>query len=644
MNSMLVLAAFVMAAVPRPWTPVAANDGVVSVWGREYAFRSNALPVSVKSQGRELLAGPVRIRVTDGAGAACSWTKAGSWLYGATEDSATVCAFQESRKVTADAVTTVEFDGMMKCSLTLVAGPDLQRQSVSNVWLEIPLSPVVARLYQFYPYDWGRNENCGGLTGATAWPFRASVWIGDEESGFAWFCESDENFETADPARVIEVVPGTDETVLRIRLADGRIDLPRTWVFGLEATPVKPFDRTWNARHVVHAPQMGAGSLVRRPEVWWTAQRAFPHGGIDETLDMAAAAGAKVIAFHEDWIPVQNNPESALADFKPIVEACHARGMKAIVYDGYELSPLDPEWGEHHAEWLSKTDHGVFADWTWYRAPAQRDYRSCLRSGFGAKWLERAKRAYDRFGIDGYYLDGTLSAWACANERHGCGWTDGKGRRHCTYPIFAIRKVMRELYEFVDGRGGIINAHQSGYTCPATLAFAHAYWDGEQFVGKDTDVKRTLSLEKFRAEFMGVNHGVPCEFLCYPIPGKWEYEDALALALPHNVLVRPAGFVSVPRLAPVWKTLDDFGVTEAEFVPYWRNPVKVTPASVRVSVWRKRTGEALAVVSNLSPDESVVARITTPSGGTLEVPLEPFRMKLTPLEFGGDRPLRMPVK
>ena len=149
--------------------------------------------------------------------------------------------------------------------------------------------------------------------------------------------------------------------------------------------------------------------------------------------------------------------------------------MKALVYDGYELSPLDPEWGRHHGDWLAHDEKGQPVGY-WYRPPAQRDYRSCLGSGFAAKWLDRAKKASVKLGIDGYYLDGTISPWGCCNEAHGCGWRDEKGKLRPTYPIFSIRRVMRELYEYVDARGGVINAHQSGYTCPATLAFVHANW------------------------------------------------------------------------------------------------------------------------------------------------------------------------
>ena len=637
------LAGMAAAAVPAPWTPVTVKDGDISVWGRTFTFASNALPVRVASAGRDLLAGPMRIVCADGKGDEIVWRKGGSWVQEADEASATVCAWQEADAVAADVTARIEFDGMAKVSLALVPGPNGSRMDLSRAWLEIPLAPGRATLFNYSPASWSKLENTGAVKGPLAWPFRCAVWLGDEDAGLGWFCESDEAFSPADPARAIEVLPGPDATVLRIRLAEKPLAQPTTWVFGLQATPVKPFPKRFNANHTVHAPQMGAGITIKRPEVWWTAQRAFPEGKVEETLAAAAKAGVKTVVFHEDWIPVQNNP-APRADFKALVAACHARGMKALVYQGYELSPLDPMWGDHHADWLAKDRNGKFVSY-WFREPGQRDYRICYNNSSARLWLDRVKKAYDELGLDGVYLDGTIMPRACANERHGCGWRDAEGKLHVTYPFFAVRKMMRELYEFVESRGGRIDAHQSGYVCPATLAFAHSYWDGEQIAvgGNRKDIRRELDLDAFRAEFMGRNHGVPCEFLAYEKPG-WSYDDALAITLLHDVLVRPCGFVAVPRLAPLWRALDDFGATDAEWTPYWKNPVAVSPASVKASVYRKG-GAALLVVSNLSPDAAVSAEVELPggarramdllagrevpvAGGKARVELPPFRMAL----------------
>ncbi len=609
----LAVAAIAGYAVPRPWAPPTLDGTKVGVWGREYAFASNALPVAVTSLGRTLTTGPMRVVCADEKGDEIAWIRGGSFVQERDDESVTICGFCESCVAAVDAVVRVEFDGMAKVSLAFVPGPDANCGKLTKAWLEIPLRADFAKFFNYSPCSWARIENVGSITGPIAWPFRPVAWIGDEKAGFSWFCESDEKFLTAAPGRVIEIVPGPAVTLLRIRLADQTFELPRTFVFGFEATPARPC-ANFHASHTMHSPRMGIGiSGVKRPEVWWTSQRAFPDDDVDGSLDAAQRAGVRTICFHEDWIPVQNNATPQPA-FKAIVDKCHARGIKALVYQGFELSPLDPKWGELFDDSISIQADGRPVSF-WYRAPGQRDYRVCYAGRFAETWLARAKRAYETLGLDGFYLDGTIMPRACANERHGCGWRDAGGKLHATYPIFAVRRMMRELYEFVDARGGRIDAHQSGYLCPATLAFAHSYWDGEQVAcQKAFSPKAVMRPDVFRAEFMGVNHGPAAEFLAYTIPGQWSYANALAVSLAHNVTVRPCGFASLGEFAPVWRRLDAFGFADAVFHPYWENGIATTPESVKASYWQRADGRRLYVISNLDPEQAVDAHVELPGG------------------------------
>lgn len=620
--SLVVTASY--AAVPKPWSVPVEKAGTVSVWGREYSYASNALPVSVKALDSELLAGPMRVICTDADGKVVEWKKAGSFVQDRDEESVTVCGWQEAEIAAVDAVSRIEFDGMIKISVAFVSGPASNTGSLTGAMIEIPLKRSAATLFQIFPGQWGTANNAGAVRGSLKWPFLASVWLGNERAGLCWFCESDEKFLPADKDGVIEVVPEGDVTLLRIRLADRKFETPRTYVFGLQATPVKPMPKDFLSAHTMHSPRMGVYVTgVKRPEVWWTAQRAFPEKKIEESLDLAAKSGVGTICFHEDWVPVQNNPRPQ-ADFKAIVDGCHRRGMKVLVYQGYELSPLDPLWGDWCEDGLVHWANGKPGS-GWFREPGQRDYVVCYKSGFSGEWLARIKKAYDELGLDGVYLDGTITPRGCANARHGCGWTGPDGRRRKTYPIFAVRRMMRELYEFVTERGGRLDAHQSGYACPATLAFVHSYWDGEQLAAGKDSVKELLDIDAFRAEFMGVNHGVPAEFLCYE-KADWTYENALAIALLHNVMVRPCFFTSLSRIAPVWKTFDDFGVSEAKFVPYWENPVPTTPACVKASAWCRPDGTRLYIISNLSPKENIEAKVDFP-GGRRTFSLDPFTFR-----------------
>jgi len=603
------------AAVPQPWTPVTASGTTVSVWGRDYGFGEQAMPASIVATGDELLAGPIRICAAGTNGAEAVWTRGGSWVEKKSDESVTVCAWQESPVVIADVIATVEYDGMMKVTVTALPQRDQPVFSVSKVWVEIPLKPAFATLRATFPRFWGNVDNAGGVHKAMAWPFKSSVWIGNEEKGLNWFCESDEAFANDHPQRVIELLPGEKETVLRIRLCDHFVKrMPASWTFGLQATPVKPFDRSWNANHVVHKIN-ATGADGKQEGGWLTQLGADPVKRFLPQIEGAQKAGAKTVVFHEDWIRIQNNPESALPVFKDVVRACHDHGLKVLVYQGYEISALDPMWQELGDAVVDHDATDATLPVLWCRQPAQRDFPVCYRSKFAKVWLARAKKAYETLGIDGYYLDGTIMPCACVNGQHGCGWTDAEGKRHETYPIFAVREMMKELYSYVHARGGVINAHQSGCVCAPTLAFCHSYWDGEQLAYSSGDIRGMLDLEVFRAEFMGRNHGVPCEFLSAERPGKWTYADALTVTLIHDVFPRPNGHNVLHYLEPVWKAYDAFGATTAEWRPYWKKPLAVTPDTVKVSVYEK-DGAALIVAANLDAKEKAQAEVALPTGMT----------------------------
>ena len=241
------------AEVPEPWTPVCAAQGRVSVWGREYLFGQGALPTGVVSQGRDLLAGPMRLVCRDASGADFVWTRLGHLVLDQSDEYADICAWQGNSNVVADVSAHIEFDGFMKLSVALVPGP-ARGKAPASVWLEIPFKPDVAKLYQYNPMlRWGEFDNAGGIHGRMELPFVSTFWIGDDEAGISWFCENEAPLEVEDRKRVVEVEPGEKETVFRVRLADRPVAMPYAWTFGIEATPVKPWRENVLENRVVHA-------------------------------------------------------------------------------------------------------------------------------------------------------------------------------------------------------------------------------------------------------------------------------------------------------------------------------------------------------------------------------------------------------
>jgi len=58
-----------------------------------------------------------------------------------------------------------------------------------------------------------------------AYAFKPFVWLGDEDRGLAWFCESDENWSPADPQRALTIKRCEDRVLFRCHL----IEQPRCW-------------------------------------------------------------------------------------------------------------------------------------------------------------------------------------------------------------------------------------------------------------------------------------------------------------------------------------------------------------------------------------------------------------------------------
>ncbi|OGV67070.1 MAG: hypothetical protein A3K19_01625 [Lentisphaerae bacterium RIFOXYB12_FULL_65_16] len=646
--------------VPRPWTPVTADTvgaGVnVGVWGRECRFDAQPFLTGLATAGQELLAAPMAL-VGTVAGQPLVWQKSGVMLHKCDADAAVLSGWLTNEHLNVSVTTRIEFDGMMRIDLVVTAhGTNTgtgrrDAPRLENLWLEVPLRSDLATLYTYWPVaatgvvQMGTLKNSGNVPeSGFAVPFKPTLWLGWEEGGLAWFAESARGWFPASEDRVMEVVRRGDQTVLRLHLADAGIPpwqdrqdawdaplVPLTFTFGFQATPVKPIPVDFHEWRINHCGYIGA-SLADK-------------GKRDEQLAEFERLGVKTLVIHEAWNPIQNYPEAhnSAVMSKELSDACHQRGMKLLLYFGYEFSTLAPEWPELWDKVLVKNPQGGIVG-GWDRQPAQRDYIVCYNSEWQDRFIAKMQQFVEAHGIDGVYLDGTSIPWGCANTAHGCGYRKSDGTLEVTFPIFAVRRMMQSLYRIFEPRGGIVNAHQSSCCCIPALAFCHSYWNGEQLGGKFV-----MDLACFRAEFMGRNFGIPCDFLSPP--------QSLALTLIHDVRPRPNGGESLRTLAKVWDVMTRFDVGTAEWLPYWRNAdcVAVQPGEVKVSLYlrrdtKSRTGKALVVVSNLSPDRAVEASVTlqpdalgfrhgmakavdTLSGAELPVAANGLALTLKPLEY-----------
>jgi len=393
----------------------------------------------------------------------------------------------------------------------------------------------------------------------------------------------------------------------------------RTWVHS-ELRKKEPSAAGVPSVHTRFVPaRFGSGLALFDPEVEKVS-----------ALDHLKELGVKTIVFHEHWTDVQNyTMVGHEQELKRLVQEVHKRGMKLLVYFGYEMSSLAPEWEIYGHECLVKAPDAPMPTTGYTRNPPQHANIVCYNSPWQDFIADGVRRTIQEFGIDGVYLDGTIEPWGCPNYLHGCGYRKPDGSWGVTYPIFAVRNLMRRLYSLCTAIGGLVNPHQSTCCTIPTLAFSHSYWDGEQFGGGELagDPLKLLPLATFRAEFMGHNWGVPAEFLVYEKPPAWTMDDALAFTMLHDVCVRPGGIGAVERIAPIWNVWTRFGVHESDcqWHPYWRNAhlVEASPQQVKVSLYSRGKKGALLVVSNLGKEPCAASvRLNLKALGLASSPLK----------------------
>lgn len=609
--------------VPQPFFPVRAetknDEHIVHVIGRDYTIGVDGMLTSIRSQGVELLAAPVRLVMVEEGEPAC-WddnypeNEAESFIQSRSDEQIVICGAKQSKRFIVDTCWRIDYDGCVDIDLKLMTRGQTVAQvfgisatkpllyQLDRLWLEIPLKAEAMTLFHMFPnsemlLDDGsvRPENRLSSSGAVpvqsaAIPFKTLLWLGNEERGLGWFAENDRNWQPENEARAMELVHDGEQLILRVHLldshpfvwnADPRMGMnayaPLSFRFGLHATPVKPFPKQPYIHNAFH---LDCGIKVKGNYIDVLAGR----------YDELKEKGVTTLILHEKWNKCQNwfeLSEFTAHQLKTIVDECHKRGIKVLPYFGYELSSLSPQWSQlQECVAFKKADGSL--DGGWWRVPFQRDYVVCYHSEYQELFLQGIARLMDEYHIDGIYLDSTTYPRLCYDVDHGCGWYDHSGKLHGSYCVDELRRMFKRLYEVVQSRGGEINVHSFGYISFITIPYIHQNWYGEnlQFERMHGDTE-DLNLDYFRAEYLGRNIGAPVEFIAYANPPKWTFEQALACSVLHGILPRPNDLNHpLELMSRVWKVFDVFPIAQAEWMPYWSNDAQSSHEKVKISYYR----------------------------------------------------------
>jgi len=621
----------IVSKVPAPWTPVEfemdTTHAVAKVWGRTYTWDNSLLPVSITTAGKELLAVPAQLHahfkkpsgfLSGNNNQEEVFTKINYTLHSVAEDKVSFVVGATAGNIILNIRYTIDYDGFVEMVMSVIPFWQFAKDPLDSVpWIdglyfEVPIKKPLSSLYHYWPNGESGiiadpdKMGSGALPEAgLQLPFKPYVWSGWEFGGLGIATESDEHIQLTPGTPCITIENKADCRVLRWNLFN---KTPRQWTgeadrwtealapidykFGLQATPVKELRKD---RMDI---RIQVGALDNEGEC------LIPDENGECTLDKFQKAGVTWVQYHEYWSSMQNYGQAVNEELlRTYVEECHKRGIKIMVYFGYEFSTNAPMWHEQRDNYLIKTPKGNYVG-GWQRMnQCQRDYMVCYAGGYSDVMCERIRYVLSHYDVDGIYTDGTHIPWECANEAHGCGYTDENGVRHTTFPIWALREHSKKMYEAVHSKPGAINhTHQSSCMCAGTIGYGDYFFNGESIQSSlHKGFLEFLDLPAIRTEFMGHNVGVPSQMLAYQSE-EMKIEKYNSLCVIHDIL--PAGNSDdAAYLSHFWNEFSDFGSSYATWHPYWieDRPVKVETENAYCSVYEK-DGKYLAAVSSFNED------------------------------------------
>lgn len=631
----------VSPSIPTPWIPVKVSqsgpdDLQLDVLLRRYHLNGSIFPEQITAREAELLSAPVALSAQV-KGRELEWKRGELKVTAKGEREVKLEQEWRAGPLVMKVKSETEFDGYMifECELTASEGTDLE-----GLKLDLPLQSRHASLCygdKVFPLD-GVNYTSiyysGAISGPLDFLFSPNIWVGDRERGLVWQAESNEDWRNSDPQKAIRITPKGETTLFAAHFVDQPTRLEpgsrRVYRFALMATPVKPLARDgWDLRIARYEP---LGTDFELP---------YRYIGKQREVDAIAGLGVRYLYnFISDifaWpMPVHDAYAKALRTYVDTVQGAGVKVHPYVIHQRFPVNVAEFDgYGFHMAKrplagnYVQPLNHWPI-NWKRPGTPAVNYGADSAASIFMCPKSEPLQDAFlhslqqrlREYGEDGVYLDGTVHIVPCCNEEHGCGYLDEEGKRHDTYPVFGVRRMMQRIYTLVreaKGEEGMVDVHCSfGYN-PAGLAYADIMWNGEQWhhlrhTGAEY-VAGELPLDMFCTEFLGHQLGIASEILHYRLRHT---SKIAATSLLHDISPRYSlggfdnstqsvgGFMTViPKL---WKLRDEFGTKEAKTRFYWDNADVVTLAKKETyaTLFHHPSNGVLVLISNLGREGTQV--------------------------------------
>jgi len=579
-----------------PWTPLTYESGAaVGCWNREYAFNGPLL-ASVKSAGREMLRGPVRLALETVAGRG---DLAQTSRTATRQDPARAEFAGEARFGALDVgvkwSSWMEYDGLTVGRVTIE--PPAGGVEVRRLALFIPLRSDVVKYIRgerLHPNrtDWDGAQWESG--------FEPTLWVHNETEGFCYFFEHEGNWVYPEGAKVTRVRGGAEAGIeLSVISSPVRVAQPLSYEFGFQGTPGRPMVASWRDW------DFGLGVPLEGQNAYAAMNNFSSRSGL---LDVACPPMITAWDARRDKLGIR--------DFYYSTTSCTAND-----------NPIFDLFGRRwHCSFAAQFGPYVYKK-TPFRPPVDTYYLLPICNGaptFTDYLTWQGRELLELVGPEGIYTD-CDKVTACDNAGHGHGFTDAFGRKGVSYPILDHRALLKRLAGVVRGRreGGeraYYMTHCHSRLVPPVHGWADFFFPGEQYThriyGNRWYYIDDLDESAWRCELASAPSGVVHVFLAEFVRGskdKTDYdhpeytESLLAMASVNDALCS-AAYCNRKTIEQYWALRKRLAFTNAEFIGHWRPdcPVKAETERALAAAY-VMPGRALVPVVNRLPETATVS-------------------------------------
>jgi hypothetical protein len=618
-----------------PFTPLAVDaDGpVVRSVQRVHTHGQAGLWRQVTSQGRDLLAAPVRLEVTHNGKVHAAGGQPGR-IVEATPTHVSGEAGWTAGPLSGTTRFAYDYDGMM--TLTLQLAPT--KTEVERVQLVIPLKASEAWL--MHPVTTGLRQHFAGRipalsfvegtplpkgkeTTRTVWTsakvpnringtFVPYIYMGGPERGICFAANNDCDWITDRETPMMVIDREGDSVVLRLNLVakPSRLNRARTLTFALQATPAKPMPeqpynwRRWWATGTDNKIENVGIDLWPSNEYWGGRHHAtsiypaFKDYRFWEQLALYRRTGKRDPEFEKQWLArFKHLPEQDYNNLQAHFNAgwlwaANSRGItpQSKKY-GYVIPYTNPRGADGETqeflttyldEWLA----GDIVDPAWNTL--HRPRRANAARPVSASWYEVEpvpshndmllfyhKKMLETFA-DGIYWDNFfLQPNYAPAGAGGPGYVDDDGRPRAGVNLMGFRDLVRRTATMmhVMGKRPMTYIHMTNVNIVPMLSFGTANLDWEWRMWgreKDMDVQDRISLDEILAQSLGLQSGnLPVAIYGMTIQGDWLFRTLIAACVPHEIRIFK-GYGS-PDVSFVQNELARFGygMPDCHVFRYW---------------------------------------------------------------------------